>query len=159
MCFVPNFVTVAYKCHKLIFCTYSFWFFNYNMFCMYSINFRLEFSLSFFLFNWIIVNNIDQHQGQPSVAVFALTYLSTLFFRKNDYKLKNVRFHTPNMHGNLLRTEQAFVQGTCCWKIYPRKGGIGQKLRPGMNVAPKNAYIARIKTTRCWTISLTSHHW
>ena len=75
--------------------------------------------------------------------------MSALFYRKNDYKLKNVRFHTPNMHGNILRTSQAFVKGTCCWKIYPRKGGIGQKLRPGMNVAPKNAYIARIKTTRC----------
>ena len=62
-----------------------------------------------------------------------MTYLSALFYRKNDYKLKNVRFHTPNMHGNLLRTEQAFVKGTCCWKIYPRKGGIGQKLRPGMH--------------------------
>ena len=79
-----------------------------------------------------------------------LKYLWTIFFyRKLDHTLKNVRFRTPNMRGNVLRTLSATAEGTCCWKIYPRRGGIGQKLRPGMSIVPRNAYIAKIKTVRC----------
>ena len=54
-----------------------------------------------------------------------------------------------NKKKDKYRTTKITVLGTCCWEIYDRMGASQKNIKPGQTIAPRIAYIRKLKTKRC----------
>ena len=80
-----------------------------------------------------------------------------LNFRKtNEVGFVEVFKIWTNKKKDKYRTTKITVLGTCCWEIYDRMGASQKNIKPGQTIAPRIAYIRKLKTKRCSQIFVVS---